>query len=278
MPPTTFAGDFETMASWLNRGVLENPVTELSTSLVVCVCMVCGAVMGIYLRRVLPPEHMKDDTRQIVNVATGVVATLAALVLGLMVASAKSSFDARADDIRVSSTRIIMLDRSLRQYGPETAQTRQLLRQLIEARIKRAWGTPNDAFQEGTPGSQTVEIEAVRRGLFALTPANDAQKWLLTSALSTAADLEQSRWLLIEHGRSTIPRSLLVVLAFWLIVIFANLGLFAPPNGTVYTIIFVCAVSVATAIFLILEMDQPYQGVIQISNEPLVSALHEISR
>jgi hypothetical protein len=253
-------------------------VTELSTSVVVCVCVVCGAVIGIFLRRVLPPEHMKDDTRQIVNVATGLVATLAALVLGLMVASAKSSFDARADDIRESSARIIMLDRSLRQYGPETAQTRQLLRQLIEDRIKRAWGTPNDELQEGAAGSQTAEIEAVRRGLFALTPANDAQKWLLARALSTAADLEQSRWLLIEHGRSTIPRSLLVVLAFWLIVIFANLGLFAPPNGTVYTIILVCALSVATAIFLILEMDQPYQGVFQISNEPLVSALREMSR
>jgi hypothetical protein len=254
------------------------PVSELSTSLVVCACVVCGAAIGIYLRRVLPPEHIRDDTRQIVNVASGLVATLAALVLGLMVASAKGSFDARADDIRESSTRVIMLDRSLRQYGPETAETRELLRQLIEARIKRTWGTPDAALQEGTPGSQTLEIEAVRRGLFALTPANDAQKWLLAHALSTAADLEQSRWLLIEHGRSTIPTALLVVLAFWLIVIFANLGLFAPANKTVYTILFVCAVSVATAIFLILEMDQPYQGVIQISNEPLVSALREISR
>jgi hypothetical protein len=239
---------------------------------------VCGALLGIYLRRVLPPEHMKDDTRQIVNVATGLIATLAALVLGLMVASAKSSFDARADEVRESGARIIMLDRSLRQYGPETAETRQLLRQLIEGRIKHVWGTPTDELQEGKAGSQTAEIEAVRRGLFALAPGSDAQKWLQARALSTAADLEQSRWLLIEHGRSTIPSPFLVLLVFWLVVIFANLGLFAPPNGTVYTIIFVCALSVATAIFLILEMDQPYQGLLQISSEPLVSALSEISR
>src|SRR4029450_11219556 len=171
-----------------------------------------------------------------------------------------------------------MLDRSLRQYGPETAETRQLLRQLIEGRIKHVWGTPTDELQEGKAGSQKAEIEAVRGGLFALAPGSDAQKWLQARALSTAADLEQSRWLLIEHGRSTIPSPFLVLLVFWLVVIFANLGLFAPPNGTVYTIIFVCALSVATAIFLILEMDQPYQGLLQISSEPLVSALSEISR
>ena len=253
-------------------------MSELSISLVVCACVVCGALLGMYLRHALPPDYLKDDTRQIVNVAIGLIATLAALVLGLMVASAKSSFDARADEIRESGARIIMLDRSLRQYGPETAEARQLLRQLIQGRIQRKWGTPNDQLQEGAAGSQTAEIEAVRQHLFALAPTNDAQKWLQTRALSIAADLEQSRWLLIEHVRSTIPRPFLIVLVFWLVVIFANLGLFAPPNSTVYTIIFVCALSVATAIFLILEMDQPYEGVLQISNEPLVSALSEIGR
>ena len=253
-------------------------MAELSISLVVCVCVACGALLGMYLRRVLPPEYLKDDTRQIVNVAIGLIATLAALVLGLMVASAKSSFDARADEVRESGARVIMLDRGLRQYGPETAQARQLLRQLIQGRIKRQWGTPHDQLQEGAAGSQTAEIEAVRQQLFALAPTNDAQKWLQARALSIAADLEQSRWLLIEHVRSTIPRPFLIVLVFWLVVIFANLGLFAPPNSTVYTIIFVCALSVATAIFLILEMDQPYEGVLQISNEPLVSALSEIGR
>src|SRR5947208_11927813 len=101
-----------------------------------------GSLVGIYLRRVLPPDHIKDDTRQIVNVAIGLIATLAALVLGLMVASAKSSFDARADEVRESGARIIMLDRSLRQYGPQTTEARHLLRQLIEGRIKRVWGTP----------------------------------------------------------------------------------------------------------------------------------------
>jgi hypothetical protein len=166
-------------------------VAELTISLAVCLCVMGGAIVGIYLRRVLPPDHIKEDTRQIVNVAIGLIATLAALVLGLMVASAKSSFDAHAEEVRESAARLILLDRSLRQYGAETRQTRELLRQLIEARVKHLWTTSEALDWEGAAGSQTAEIEAIRRQLFALTPANDAQKWLQARALTTAAELEQ---------------------------------------------------------------------------------------
>src|SRR5688572_33463929 len=135
-------------------------VAEFGVSFVVYLCVMGGAFVGIYLHHVLPPEHVKDDTRQIVNLATGLLATLAALVLGLMVASAKSSFDARSEEVRETGARIIMLDRSLRQYGPETRDTRELLRQLTAARIKRVWGEPGDPAQEGVVGTQAAGIEA----------------------------------------------------------------------------------------------------------------------
>jgi hypothetical protein len=253
-------------------------VTEAAISFVVLLCVLGGTAIGVYFRRIVPPEHVKDDTRQIANVAIGVIATLAALVLGLMVASAKSSFDARTDEVRESGARLILLDRCLRQYGVETREIRDLLRQLIEGRIKRVWTDVATVAQEGVAGSQTAEIEAIRIRLFALTPANDAQKWLHTRALTMAGELEQSRWMIIEENRSTIPRAFMIVLVSWLVIIFASLGLFAPSNATVYTIIFICAVSVATAIFLILEMDRPYQGVLQISTAPLTSALAEMRR
>jgi Protein of unknown function (DUF4239) len=253
-------------------------VNEFAVSFIVYLCVMGGALVGIYLHPVLPPDHMKDDTRQIVNVAIGLIATLSALVLGLMVASAKSSFDARSEEVRGSGARIIMLDRTLRQYGPETRDTRELLRQLTEGRIKRVWGEPGDPAQEGVVGSQAAGIEAVRSQLFALTPGNEAKKWLHARALTLLVELEQARWLLIEQSRSSIPTPFLVVLVSWLAIIFASLGLFAPRNGTVYTIIFVCALSVATAIFLILEMDQPFEGLLQIPDAPLRSALAEMSR
>jgi len=253
-------------------------VAEFGVSLVVYLCVMCGAFVGIYLHRVLPPDHVKADTREIVNLATGLLATLAALVLGLMVASAKSSFDARSEEVRETGARIIMLDRSLRQYGPQAQGARELLRQLTEARIQHVWIDPKRVGQEGTVGSQAAQIEEVRGRLFALTPGNDMQKWAHARALTLLAELEQARWLLIEQSRGSIPMPFLVVLVFWTAVIFASLGLFAPRNGTVYTIIFVSALSVAAAIFLILEMDQPFEGLLQISSEPLRNALEAIVR
>jgi hypothetical protein len=256
----------------------ERFVPELAISLVVYLCLMAGALVGIYLRGVLPPDHVTDETRQIMNVAIGLIATLSALVLGLMVASAKGSFDVLSAEVRESGARIIMLDRSLRQYGPETRDAREQLRQLVEGRIKRIWGQRDDPLQEGAAGSQAAQIEAIRSRLFALTPGNDTQKWLHARALTAVADLEQARWLLVEHTRSSIPKPFLFVLVSWLVVIFTSLGLFAPRNGTVYTILFVCALSVATAVFLVLEMDQPFDGVLQITDGPLRIALAEVSR
>ena len=84
--------------------------------------------------------------------------------------------------------------------------------------------------------------------------------------------------MLYEQSRSSIPMPFLVVLVSWLAVIFAILGLLAPRNGTVYVVILVCALSVSTAVYLILEMDQPFEGILQISSAPLQSALTEIAR
>jgi hypothetical protein len=250
-------------------------VNELAFSFVVYVCVMGGALTGIYLNRVLPPEHIKDETRQAVNIAVGVIATLTALVLGLMVASAKSSFDARADDIRQIAARIIILDRTLRDYGQESIDARDQLKKMIEARLKRFWA--EELQTAGAP--RLAEMESVLRGrLLSLSPVNDTQKWLQARALTVVGDLEQTRWLLIEQSRKTIPRAFLVVLVFWLVVIFGTLGLFSPRNGTAYTIIFICALSVATAIFLVLELDQPFEGMLQVSDVPVRNALAEISR
>ena len=114
--------------------------------------------------------------------------------------------------------------------------------------------------------------------LFGLKPDTDGKKWLHTRALTIAADLEQARWMLYEETRSSIPMPFLIVLVSWLTVIFAILGLLAPRNGTVLAVILVCAVSISTAVYLILEMDQPFEGILQISSAPLASALAEITR
>jgi hypothetical protein len=146
---------------------------------------------------------------------------------------------------------------------------------MIEARLQRVWA--EELQTSGAPRLAEMEA-ALRARLLSLSPTSDTQRWLLSRALSVASDLEQTRWELIERSRKTIPRAFIVVLVFWLVVIFGTLGLFSPRNGTAYSIIFICALSVAAAIFLVLELDQPFEGLLQVSDLPVRNALAEISR
>jgi hypothetical protein len=255
----------------------ERILGELAVSAIVYACVLGGALFGIYLHRVLPGDHVDERTRQTINVAVGLIATLSALVLGLLVASAKGSFDGRSDEVKQSATRIVLLDRNLRQYGPEAKPARDLLRQLTQRRIDRTWmqlaGTAAAAEELEASG-----LEELQARLWALAPRDDTQKWRQMRALALTTELEKARWMLFEQTGSSIPTPFMVVLVLWLTVIFTSLGLFAPRNRTVYGVTLVCALSVATAIFLIMEMDQPFEGVLQISDAPLRKAMTELVR
>jgi hypothetical protein len=96
--------------------------------------------------------------------------------------------------------------------------------------------------------------------------------------MQISADLGRTRSLLLEQTGGSIPMPFLVVLVFWFTVIFITFGLFAPPNATVIAVLLVCALSVAGAIFLILELDRPFEGLIQISDAPLRSALARLGQ
>ena len=247
---------------------------EFGVSALVYACVSGGALFGIYLHRIVPSEHINEQTRQIVNVAIGLIATLAALVLGLLVASAKNSFDGRANKIKQSSARIVLLDRTLRQYGPEAKEAREVLRSLTERRIARR--TQHGVERDSVDDAEINGIEDLQAKLWVLKPRDDAQKWRHERALALTVELESARWLLIEQAGSSIPTPFMVVLVMWLTVIFASLGLFAPRNPVVYGVMFVCALSVAMAIFMIMEMDQPVEGLLQISDVPLRNALTEM--
>jgi len=252
-------------------------VSALAISLVVLACVLGGAALGMVLRKILPEHHVSDESKDIVKLGSGLLATLAALVLGLLIASAKRSFDIKSDEIRQSAARIILLDRNLRHYGPEANEARDLLRRLVAAKSDLTWIEPGMTVGEGLARS-AAGIEEVQDKLRAFAPTNAAQRWLQTRALQISSELAQMRWLVVEQSASSIPMPFLVVLVFWLAVIFASFGLFAPRHGTVYAVILACALSVSSAIFLILELDQPFEGLLKISDTPMREAIAEMNR
>jgi len=253
-------------------------MNALATGGVVLMCVFGSAMLGMGLRAVLPKHHLSSDSRDVIKVAMAMIATLAALVVGLLIASAKSSFDTKDGELRSAAAHIVMLDRAMAEYGPETADARRLLRQVLTTWIQRVWREDRAGNIDTDAISQGSGLEEIQRRLLALVPQNDARRSLQANALTLTGNVAEARWLVVEQAGSSIQWPFLTILVFWLAVILASFGLFAPPNGSVITALFVCALSVAGAIYLIVEMDQPYSGLIKLSSAPLHTALDQLGR
>jgi hypothetical protein len=203
------------------------------------------------------------------------IATLAALVLGLLTASAKSSLDEKENEVRSLAAQFVLLDRTLSEYGPEAQKIRELNKRRLAARIHQIWPKEGPSVAPAAI-SQSGGIEEVQKNLLALAPKTDAQSWLKSTALQISGTMATTRWTALQQIGSSIRWPLLVVLVFWLAVIVTSFGLFAPRNATVMATLFVGALSVAASITLILEMDQPYGGLIKLSSAPLRDALERL--
>jgi hypothetical protein len=242
-------------------------------------CAFGGVLLGAFLRRRLPEHHLREDSKDVVKLGAGVIATLTALVLGLLITSAKSSYDAVGEGLAQCGTDAIMLDRVLAQYGtPEANEARRSLRGTLGAMIVRLW--PEEKSKVEAPDSTEVitGLTALHNSLLKLVPQNDAQRSLLAQAMETVVDLRQSRLKIMERGEMSMPILFLIVLIFWLMVLFASFGLLAPANPTNVTVLFLCALSVAGAIFLLVEMSHPTSGLMKVSSGPLMKAFSILSR
>jgi hypothetical protein len=251
----------------------------IAIALIVFACVFGGALVGMLLRRTLPAHHLADESKDVMKLGMGLVATMAALVLGLLIASAKSSYEAQRTGFEQVAANLIMLDNTLARFGPEASATRAQLRRTVAAALARIWP------EEGAPATGLAAKETTAAGgsllelVLALSPHDEAQRWLQSQALQIGAELARTRWLLFEEQQgASIPGAFLAVLVFWLAVLFGSFGLFARPNATIIVTLVVCALSVSGAIFLILEMDHPFSGMMQISSAPLRNAVAHIDQ
>ena len=249
-------------------------LSSIAISSIVFLFVFVGALFGMFLRTVLPQHHLSDDSKDVVKMGMGLVATMSALVLGLVISSAKSSFDALGTEMTGASSRVILLDRTLASYGPEASQERELLRSAVEAAVDRIElkTSPNAAQLRAS----TRAVDSLWEQLQGLSPKDDKQRLMQSQALNILMQLQQTRWLVYEQQSTTISIPMLIILISWLTTLFISFGLFAPANGTVITSLFVSALSVSAAILLILELYRPYEGLIRVSTSPLRAALLQL--
>jgi hypothetical protein len=233
-------------------------------------------VCGILLRRALPQTHLSADSNNAVSKGMGLVATMAALVLGLLVSSAKTFYDSQSTELTEMSAKVILLDRMLAHYGPETKEVRDVLRGTVADSINRIW--PQERTRPSKLVAPSTDPEALIAKIQSLSPKDDSHRALQGQALSIGAGLIQTRWLMYEQQANSVSMPMLAILVFWLTAIFISFGLFTPRNATASTALFVAGLSVSGAIFLILEMYAPFGGLIEISSGPLRAALAQLGQ
>ena len=231
-----------------------------------------GIFLGTLLRRTLPKHHLSEDAQNVVRLGVGLVATIAALVLGLLIAAAKGSFDTQNTQVKQITADLILLDNILAQYGPEARPIREEMRTTIGPFADRLW-REKQAGGVAAPFETNAAAEKVYLDIQGLSPQNDLQRALQSRAAQLSNDLAQTRLLLFVESDSLIPTPFLAILAFWLVIIFASFSLFSPLNATVFTCLSLFALSAACAIFLILELSRPFTGLLTISSAPLRNAL-----
>lgn len=246
----------------------------VEVSAIIFLCIFSGAMLGMWLRSALPEHHLNNETKELVKLGVGLIGTMAALLLGLLVASAKSSYDTRSSEVTQMAANVILLDRALAHYGPASGEVRGVLKIAITQMIDQVWS--NDSADGFLPGQAAGNV--LYDKVQDLAPRSEAEHALQAQAESILVNIGQTRLLLFAQGGTSISTPFLVVVVFWLSTLFVSFGLFAPRNATALFTLLVAAISVAAALFLILELDYPFTGLIQIPSAPLRGALAALGK
>jgi len=245
------------------------------TAVLVFVCLVVAVLLGRAMGGRLSEHHLTDSTRDTIKLSLGLVATLSALLLGLLVSSAKGAYDAQRQQIDELAAKIATLDRVLSLYGAESAVARRELHATVENAIARVWPQQPGASSDLTPDFRSGD--AIYRAVQSLVPSDATQSELKAKAGELTLALVEGRALLVSRGLVGISVPLLVIVVSWLVLILFGFSMLAPRNAVATVALIVAAAAVSAAILLMLEFYEPFDGLIQISSEPMVEAISRIA-
>jgi hypothetical protein len=239
-------------------------------------CTFGASLLAILIHERLPAQHLEGDNKDVVKLVMGLIATITALVLGLLISSAHSAYDAQEAELQQLGVHVYQVDRILAHFGSDADPLREQLRRLLIADIAGIWPTGGVGSGRYAPLAVQEEAEGLFEGIAGLAPKTDLQRFGQSRALQLLSSIGETRRLLAEQSQGELSWPFLVVLVSWLTILFFGFGLFARFNATVAGAFFVGSLSVAGAISLILQMNQPYAGWLQVSSAPLRAALAQM--
>jgi hypothetical protein len=239
----------------------------------VWLCSIGAAILGMVLHEKVADRHLDAASCEVVKLVIALIATMSALVLSLLISSANTSYDRQVSQLQALSANVILLDQTLDLYGPEAKPVRDGLRSAVQHIHDRVWNHGSVQLADLVSLQTQDSVKANLELLQTLTPKTDFQRRMQISAMEQMESLAQGRLQMFESLGGSIAGPFLTVLVFWISTLFLGFGLLTRNNGTVTVALVLGGLSVAGAIFLILEMNNPYSGVMRISDEPLLKAL-----
>jgi hypothetical protein len=264
-------------------------MSALLPPLLVLVVLCASAALGFVVNRRLPERHRSPDSIELVNLAIGLLVTFTAIVLGLLTSSVHTGFEAAYQAQGIYAGELTQLDRCLRDYGAETASTREQLRSYVAAVIASTW--PDEPAPQGVAFPDTTHMRQIGEdptlanvmndiglAVRGIEPTDFFHHAIAAACANDYADVVKTRWVVIESVHGSIPTPFYWVLVFWLAVVFASFGLRAPPNALNVIVIAMCAVSVSSAIFVIHDLDLPYGGLFGVPSDSMRHALADMLR
>jgi len=232
-------------------------------------CILTGTLVSMMIARRLPNHHLSAESKDVVKLGLGVVGTLTAMVLGLLVSAAKGTFDAQSGTIKDLAAHAAMVDRTLSRYGKEAEPARAQLRNVTQSVLAQIWPTDRSVPIDFSGGQSRHPGDLLSEAIASLEPTNDTQRTLKSRAQDMVTYMGQLRQTLLVNDERSIPSPLLIVLGVWQAVLFAGFGLLTPRNATALSVLVICMLSVSGGIFIVMELDRPFAGVVRVSNAPL---------
>src|SRR5271170_164623 len=254
---------------------VKRSMSSILISSMVFVIVFGGALAGMGLQRVLPENQLGDEAKDIIRLATGLLVTMTALVLGMLVSTANSSYQDRKNELAEMGSNFVLVDGLLASYGPDAQAIREELRGLAETGLDRVWPTHASQAQLRPRNNGQSFYDHLRN----LAPKDDTQVAVKAAAISAAVNLRHTYWLMfIGVEQSSLSFPLLLVVVSWLTFIFISFGLFAPHTKTIVVTLVACVLAVSCAVFIIMAMYTPFSGVMRISSSPIREALNLMGR
>jgi hypothetical protein len=253
-------------------------VTSFLTAISVAILTFGSGVLGLYLQKRLPKEHMSGGSRDMILAVIGLVTLLLALVLGTLVGNTYAFFATQKSELETFASRALLVDQALAQYGPEAKPARDRMKEALTQGYELFW-----RGGDADPHQLRVEValahwQAAADSLKSLNATTPAQKDALAAANLNMALMEQTRLLMSLQLASPIAASLVIIVVAWSMFLFCGFGVLSGTNSTTIVALGLGAISVASAIYLIQDLSQPYSGVFRVSPAAIEQTIDAIDK